>query len=411
MVRLHAGSGRRALLHRDGVGGRLLATRRARLTALQSGGAIPDTADYQVRVEPEGTVVGTVNEDWAIESNGGDIFQLGNASWRILRVEPGIVRVADAKGQPPSIPFWLGEGPGRTRELSAALADLREACADAAERAKGDAGAEPLAAAVAELRAACGEALAEPAALQLAEFVLAGRTALGCVPTQRRVVLERFFDEAGGTQLVVHAPFGSRINRAWGLALRKRFCVGFGFELQAAANEEAIVLSLGPQHSFPLEEVFDYLHPQSARDVLVQALLAAPMFGDALALERAALAAARARAQRQAGAAPRSCACAPRTCWSRRSRRCSPVPRRCRGGPMPVPDEHPIVRQTIEDCLTEAMDVDGFLEVAARPARRLDRAARDRHARALGVRARHPVEPALQRSSTTRRSRSAARRP
>ena len=362
VVRLHAGSGRRALLHRDGVGGRLLATRRARLTALQSGGAIPDTADYQVRVEPEGTVVGTVNEDWAIESNGGDIFQLGNASWRILRVEPGIVRVADAKGQPPSIPFWLGEGPGRTRELSAALADLREACADAAERAKGDAGAEPLAAAVAELRAACGEALSEPAALQLAEFVLAGRTALGCVPTQRRVVLERFFDEAGGTQLVVHAPFGSRINRAWGLALRKRFCVGFGFELQAAANEEAIVLSLGPQHSFPLEEVFDYLHPQSARDVLVQALLAAPMFTTrwrwnaqrSLLLDRARngkrvpAALQRMRAEDLLVAAfPQVLAC----------------PETLPGGPLPVPDDHPIVRQTIEDCLTEAMDVDGLLEV------------------------------------------------
>ena len=362
VVRLHAGSGRRALLHRDGVGGRLLATRRARLTALQSGGAIPDTADYQVRVEPEGTVVGTVNEDWAIESNGGDIFQLGNASWRILRVEPGIVRVADAKGQPPSIPFWLGEGPGRTRELSAALADLREACADAAERAKGDAGAEPLAAAVAELRAACGEALSEPAALQLAEFVLAGRTALGCVPTQRRVVLERFFDEAGGTQLVVHSPFGSRINRAWGLALRKRFCVGFGFELQAAANEEAIVLSLGPQHSFPLEEVFDYLHPQSARDVLVQALLAAPMFTTrwrwnaqrSLLLDRARngkrvpAALQRMRAEDLlVEAFPQVLAC----------------PETLPGGPLPVPDEHPIVRQTIEDCLTEAMDVDGLLEL------------------------------------------------
>ena len=361
VVRLHA-DGRRALLHRDGVGKRLLATRRARLTALQSGGAIPDTADYQVRVEPEGTVVGTVNEDWAIESNGGDIFQLGNASWRILRVEPGIVRVADAKGQPPSIPFWLGEGPGRTRELSAALADLREACADAATRARGDAAAEPLAAAVAALREACGEALPEAAALQLAEFVLAGQAALGCVPTQRRVVLERFFDEAGGTQLVVHAPFGSRINRAWGLALRKRFCVGFGFELQAAANEEAIVLSLGPQHSFPLEEVFDYLHPQTAREVLVQALVAAPMFTTrwrwnaqrSLLLERARngkrmpAALLRMRAEDLlVQAFPQVLAC----------------PETLPGGPLPVPDEHPIVRQTVEDCLTEAMDADGFLEV------------------------------------------------
>ncbi len=361
VVRLHADNGRRALLHRDGVGRRLHATRRARLVALQSGGAIPDTADYQVRLEPEGTLLGTVNEDWAIESNAGDVFQLGNASWRILRVEPGTVRVADAKGQPPSIPFWLGEGPGRTRELSGSLADLREGCAEMATQAEA-AGTSGIAAAVAFLLEACGEALGEPAALQLAEFVLAGRQALGCVPTQRRVVLERFFDEAGGTQLVVHAPFGSRINRAWGLALRKRFCVGFGFELQAAANEEAIVLSLGPQHSFPLEEVFGYLHPTTARDVLVQALLAAPMFATrwrwnvqrALLLERARngkrvpAALLRMRADDLLAAAfPEALAC----------------PETLPGGPIPVPDDHPIVRQTVEDCLTEAMDVDGFLEV------------------------------------------------
>lgn len=359
VVRLHAESGRGALLHRDGVNGRLRATKRARLMALMSGGAIPDTADYQVRLEPEGTVVGTVNEDWAIESNGGDIFQLGNASWRVLRVEPGIVRVADAKGQPPSIPFWLGEAPGRTRELSSAIADLRESAAGAAT-AEGS--GDGLARAVVLLREQCGPALGEAAALQIAEYVLAGRRALGAVPTQRCVVLERFFDESGGTQLVVHAPFGSRINRAWGLALRKKFCVGFGFELQAAANEEAIVLSLGPQHSFPLEDVFDYLHPNSARDVLVQALLAAPMFGTrwrwnaqrSLMLER------RRNGKRMpanlvrmkaddllAAAFPAAVAC----------------PETLPSGPIEVPEDHPIVRQTVEDCLTEAMDLDGFLEV------------------------------------------------
>ena len=361
VVRLHTDEGRRALLHRDGVGLKLHATKRARLTALQSGGAIPDTADYQVRLEPDGTLLGTVNEDWAIESNGGDIFQLGNASWRILRVEPGTVRVADAKGQPPSIPFWLGEGPGRTRELSGALGELREGCADAADRAEAE-GTPGIAGAVSWLRETCGDALGEPAALQLAEFVLAGRQALGCVPTQKRVVMERFFDEAGGTQLVVHAPFGSRINRAWGLALRKKFCVGFGFELQAAANEEAIVLCLGPQHSFPLEEVFAYLHPTTAREVLIQALLAAPMFGTrwrwnaqrALLLERARngkrvpAALMRMRAEDLlAQAFPHALAC----------------PETLPGGPIEVPDDHPIVRQTVEDCLTEAMDVDGFLEV------------------------------------------------
>jgi ATP-dependent Lhr-like helicase len=358
VVRIHTVDGRRTLLHRDGVGGRLRATRRARLVALQSGGAIPDTADYEVRLEPEGTLLGTVNEDWAIESNAGDIFQLGNASWRVLRVETGVVRVADAKGQPPSLPFWLGEAPGRTRELSAAIADLREQCAAAPGSGSG---ADAVAAAVRFLEQHCGPGLGTAAAVQIAEFVLAGRQALGSVPTQRRVVIERFFDESGGTQLVVHAPFGSRINRAWGLALRKRFCVGFGFELQAAANEEAIVLSLGPQHSFPLEEVFDYLHPSSARDVLVQALLAAPMFETrwrwnaqrSLMLERsrngkrvpAALLRMRA-GDLLAATFPQAVAC----------------PETLPSGPLEVP-EHPIVRQTVEDCLTEAMDLDGFLEV------------------------------------------------
>jgi ATP-dependent Lhr-like helicase len=348
VVALHT-EGRRALLHRDGVQGRLLATKRARLAALLSGGAIPDTADYQVRLEPDGTLIGTVNEDWAVESNGGDIFQLGNASWRVLRVEPGIVRVADAQGAPPTLPFWLGEAPGRTRELSAEIAVAREQTAAAVDP-------------VPFLRETCGEALIEPAAAQIAEYVAAGVKALGVVPTQQRVVLERFFDESGGMQLVVHAPFGSRINKAWGLALRKRFCVGFGFELQAAANEEAIVLSLGPQHSFELAEVFDYLHPSTAREVLEQALLTSPLFETrwrwnvqrSLLVERsrngkkvpAALLRMRAD-DLLVTAFPQVVACG------------ETLP----PGPIAIPMEHPIVRQTIEDCLTEAMDVDGFLEV------------------------------------------------
>jgi len=350
-VALHT-SGRRALLHRDGVNRRVMATKRARLTALMSGGAIPDTADYQVRLEPEGVLVGTVNEDWAIESNGGDIFQLGNASWRILRVEQGTVRVADAKGQPPSLPFWLGEAPGRTRELAAGIAAMRDEAAG-----RGD-----FEGAAAFLQSECGAALPRGAAEQIAEYVAAGRAALGTVPTQRRVVLERFFDESGGMQLVVHAPFGSRINRAWGLALRKKFCVGFGFELQAAANEEAIVLSLGPQHSFPLDDVFDYLNPATARDVLIQAVLPTPIFETrwrwnaqrSLLLERsrggkripAPLLRMRAT-DLLVGAFPQVLAC----------------PETLPGGPLPVPMEHPVVRQTIEDCLSEAMDCDGFLEV------------------------------------------------
>jgi ATP-dependent Lhr-like helicase len=340
-VALHT-SGRYALLHRDGVGRRLMATRRARIPAVTSGGAIPDTADYQVLQEPDGAHVGSVNEDFAIESNAGDIFQLGNTSWKILRVEPGVVRVADAKGQPPTLPFWVGEAPARTAELSDEIATLKDECLDAAwvMRETG---------------------VSEPAAIQIADYAAAGRKALGAIPTRKRVIAERFFDESGGMQLVLHAPFGGRINRAWGLALRKRFCRGFGFELQAAANEEAIVLSLGPQNSFPLEDVFNYLHPNTARDVLIQALLAAPMFKArwrwnaqrSLLLERtrggkrvpAPLLRMRAD-DLLAAAFPHALAC----------------PETLDPGDIEIPD-HPLVRQTVEDCLTEAMDVDGFLEV------------------------------------------------
>ena len=343
VVALHT-DGRFALLHRDGIHGRLHATKRARITALTSGGAIPDTGQYQVLLEPEGIQVGTLDEDFAVEATSGDIFQLGNASWRVLKVEPGIMRVADAQGAPPSLPFWLGEGAARTRELSAAIGRIRESGRDRewAERETG---------------------LSPAAATELAEYLNEGERTLGAIPTPRRVVAERFFDESGGMQLVIHAPFGGRINRAWGLALRKRFCRGFGFELQAAANEEAIVLSLGPQHSFPLEEVFDYLHPNTAKDLLVQALLAAPMFGTrwrwnvtrALLLPRTQRGGKRVptpllrmRAEDLlVRAFPQVLAC----------------PETLPESELPVPWEHPIVRQTIEDCLHEAMDAEGFLDV------------------------------------------------
>jgi ATP-dependent helicase Lhr and Lhr-like helicase len=342
VVALHTG-GRHALLHRDGVQGRLRATRRARITALTSGGAIPDTGQYRVQLEPEGVTVGSLDEDFAVESNIGDVFQLGNASWRVLKVEQGVVRVADAQGAPPSVPFWLGEGPARTPELSAAIAEVRERGRDAAWLT-GEAG------------------VAAEAAEQLAAYLEEGVRTLGAIPTPQRVVLERFFDESGGMQLVVHAPFGGRINRAWGLSLRKRFCRGFGFELQAAANEEAIVISLGPQHSFPLESVFEYLHPDRVRDLLVQALLDQPMFttrwrwnlSRSLLLSRTEKGRRvptpllRMRAEdRLIQAFPQVLAC----------------PETLPPGDTPVPWEHPIVRQTIEDCLEEPMDVDGLVEV------------------------------------------------
>ena len=361
VVKLHT-DGRHALLHRDGVGGRLLATKRARMTAIQSGGAIPDVADWQVLQEPEATFVGTVNEDFAIEANHGDVFQLGNASWRIVRQEKGTLRVVDARGAPPTLPFWIGEAPSRTPELSAQISQVRELCADVLAQAKRDQKPRE------ERRTLAAEAVAKrshlplPAAGQVADQIGAGLAVLGAVPTTTRIVAERFFDESGGMQMVLHAPFGGRVNRALGLALRKRFCRGFGFELQAAANEDAVVISLGTMHSFPLEEVFDYLHPDGARELLIQALLAQPMFTTrwrwnltrSLLMERmkdgkrvpAPLQRMRSE-DRLAAAFPQVIACG------------ETLP----PGDIPVPYDHPIVRQTVEDCLHEVLDVDGFLAV------------------------------------------------
>ncbi|MGH8102181.1 MAG: DEAD/DEAH box helicase, partial [Chthoniobacterales bacterium] len=258
---------RAALIHHDAINHRIRGRRGARLTALTSGGAIPDNADYRVMVEPSETFVGTVNEDFAVESLAGDIFQLGNASWRILRINSGVVRVEDAKGQPPGIPFWLGEAPARTSELSEAVSLLRIDI----ERLI-SAGEDVCPWLIKEIQVPAG------AAQQIADYFADVYRTLGAIPSQQTLVMERFFDESGGMQLVLHSPFGNRINRAWGLALRKRFCRSFNFELQAAATDDSIVISLGTQHSFPLEEVFRYLNPKTVRDLLVQALLDAPMF-------------------------------------------------------------------------------------------------------------------------------------
>ncbi|BFI94656.1 MAG: DEAD/DEAH box helicase [Rhodanobacter sp.] len=342
---------RAAYLHRDAVHRQVRARRGARLVALTSGGAIPDTADYLVVLEPQGTVVGSVHEDFAVESLAGDIFQLGNTSYRILRVERDRLRVEDAHGVPPSIPFWLGEAPGRTDELSLAVSRLR---------GEMDArlGQDDPPHALAWLRDNLG--LGDAAAQQLLDYLASARTALGVLPTQSTLVFERFFDESGGTQLVIHAPFGSRINRAWGLALRKRFCRQFNFELQAAATEDAIVLSLSTSHSFPLEEVARYLHSNSAEHVLVQALLDAPLFParwrwnavTALALPRFA-GGKKVPPQLQrmksedllAAVFPDQVACLENIVGERQ-----------------IPD-HPLVAQTLHDCLREAMDVDGLLRL------------------------------------------------
>jgi ATP-dependent helicase Lhr and Lhr-like helicase len=340
--------GRRgALIHYDAVNRKVRGRRGARLTALTSGGTIPDTADYTVLLEPQSQPVGTINEDFAVESLQGDVFQLGNTSYRILRVEQGTVRVEDAHGQPPSIPFWLGEAPGRSDELSQGVSRLR---GEVESRLDGG-----LEAAVRWLEAEVG--IAGPAAVQAASHLAAAHAALGTLPTRQKIVLERFFDEAGGMQLVIHSPFGSRVNRAWGLALRKRFCRSFNFELQAAATEDAIVLSLTTAHSFELEEVSRYLHSNTVRPLLVQALCAAPMFparwrwsaAIALALPRfrggrkvPAPLARMAAEDLLAAVFPDQVACAENLT-----------------GELEIPD-HPLVRQAIRDCLEEAMDIDGF---------------------------------------------------
>ena len=264
-----------AYLHRDRINGRLRGRRSARIAAITSGGAIPELADYRVVTEGEGTFVGTLNEDFAIESQAGNVFQLGNTSWRIHYVRGGEVTVSDAHGAPATVPFWLGEAPGRTDELSAEVSALREALWDAtanslavgaASRAAHDTEDSPprLGGPTADwLKEQCGAD--DWAAQQAVNYVAAQGVALGVVPTQRQVVFERFFDESGGMQLVIHAPFGARINRAWGLALRKCFCRTFDFELQASADDNGIVLSIGPQHSFPLEQLFGMLNSRNAR--------------------------------------------------------------------------------------------------------------------------------------------------
>ena len=363
---------RSAYLHHDAVNGVLKARKGARLSALLCGGAIPDLFDYDIILQPENVFVGTLNEDFAIESLPGDIFQLGNNTWKVLKLETGRMLVEDARGQAPNMPFWLGEAPGRTDELSHAVSRLREGVS---EKLGDLSGLKPLheyqdgepidetwkEAAVAWVMEEAG--VQESAADQLVTYLAAGKAAMGLIPSQNDLMLERFFDEAGDMHLVIHSPFGSRINKGWGLSLRKRFCRKFNFELQAAATEDAIILSLGATHSFPLEEVYHYLHPDKVREILVQALLDAPMFG---------------------------------TRWRWNATRALAVPRRYADRKVPpqiqrsqaedlvalvFPDqlaclenivgereipEHPLIQQTIHDCLTELMDIDGLEKLIRR---------------------------------------------
>jgi len=346
-----------AYLHRDAVNARLRARRGARLTAITCGGAIPQNADYQVVMEPQGIMVGTLNEDFAVESLAGDVFQLGNASYRILRVEAGKVRVEDAAGQAPTIPFWLGEAPARTEELSTAVSRLRHEI----DVALPDLAPETIAACTTAIREA--HQLGGVAAQQLVEYLATAKASLHRLPTRDIIIIERFFDEAGGMQLVIHAPFGARVNRAFGLALRKRFCQTFNFELQAAATEDAIVLSLGETHSFALEDVPKYLHSNSVEDVLTQAVLDAPLF-----MTRWRWNATISLAIKTSRAGKKTPPPLLRMAAEDLVAVLFPDQIACQEnltGPREIPD-HPLVRQTLHDCLHEAMDIDGLIALLRR---------------------------------------------
>ena len=377
-----------AYLYRDRVNQRLRGRRGSRLVAITNGGAIPENALYTVVLQPEGTAVGTVDEDFAVESNRGDIVLLGNASWRIQRVESasGRMLVEDAHGAPPTIPFWRGEAPARTEELSRQVSGLRQmigrlvpawavvaapsstsespspdigggdpAATTAQTPAQNLGGEDTAATAIGWLKQECG--LDSLGAQQAVEYVVAGRAGLGAIPSQTTLVAERFFDEAGGMQLIIHAPLGGRINKAWGLALRKKFCRNFNFELQASATENGLNISLGEQHSFPLADVFQFLSPESVGAALEQASLASPIFATrwrwdatrALALTRfrngkkIPVYIQRMRADDLLAAVfPDAAACRDNIV-----------------GDIALPD-HPLVREVMKDVFTEAMDLEGL---------------------------------------------------
>jgi len=349
-----------AYLHRDRVNRKLRARRGARLAAITSGGAIPETALYAVVAEPDGVVVGTVDEDFATESMAGEVMLLGNTSWRIRRIElkSGRLLVENAHGQPPGIPFWRGEAPARTQELSAHVGGLRQKISDLLPNTSpvGFSATPPeVSAAVAWLKEECG--LDDSGAEQAIEYILQGRAVLGAVPTQTTVIAERFFDEGGGMQLVIHAPFGGRINKAWGLSLRKRFCRGFNFELQAAATDNGLNIALAEQHSFPLGDVFHFLNADTVQPILEQAALDSPIFGTRWRWDaNRALALLRFQNGKKvppqiqrirsddllASVFPDAAACFENI-----------------EGDRQIPD-HPLVREVMKDVLSEAMDVEGL---------------------------------------------------
>ena len=355
-----------AYLHHDRVNKKLRPRRGARLAAITSGGAIPETALFTVVAEPEGSVVGTLDEDFAVESNRDDIVLLGNASWRIRRIEgkSGRVIVEDAHGAPPTVPFWLGEAPARTQELSAHIAALRQEISDRLLNVMATPGSRNLPEVMetaAWLQEQCG--LDGSAAEQAVDYVLQGRAVLGAVPTQQTIIAERFFDEGGGMQLVIHAPFGGRVTKAWGLSLRKRFCRSFNFELQAAATDNGLNIALAEQHSFPLADVFHFLSADTVQPILEQAALASPIFGTRWRWDaNRALALLRFQGGKKvppqiqrmrsddllASVFPDVAACQENI-----------------EGDIKIP-EHPLVDEVMKDVLTEAMDIEGLKDLLQR---------------------------------------------
>ena len=349
------------LLH-DGIHGELHPRRGARMIAISNGGAIPDTALFNVILQPENIQIATLDEHFAVDSSPGDVILLGNTSWRVQRIEAaGQVHVENAHGAPPSVPFWTGEAPQRTDVLSDGVSELRKQISERT-RTRSPACLAPaqpeIVSTTGWLMEECG--ISEWGAQQLISYIVTGRAVLGTVPSKTTIIAERFFDEGGGMQLILHAPFGGRINKAWGLALRKRFCRGFNFELQAAATDNGINISLAEQHSFPLSDVFQFLTEVTTKTLLEQASLAAPVFktrwrwaaGRSLQLlrnskgKRIAPQVQRTRSEDLlASVFPQAAACFENI-----------------EGDIRIPD-HPLVREVMQDVLQEAMDLDGLLAV------------------------------------------------
>jgi ATP-dependent helicase Lhr and Lhr-like helicase len=293
---------------------------------LLNAGTIPEWFEYEVHDAATGRRLGRLDEEFAFESSPGQIMQLGGQNWCIVRITTGRVEVEAAEDQVPNMPFWFGEGPGRSRALSRQVHNL---CRDSHNQLDD----------------------------QLRAYLEDSRAILGKLPGRNCIVLERFFDPGGDQHLVIHSLFGARLNRAWGLALRKRFCRNFNFELQAAAVDNGLLISLGAVHSFDLSEVPGWLSSGSIGEVLVQALLDTPIFQTrlrwcanvALAIEKQDLR-GRVPAQIQrnqtenliARIFPDQLACLENLAGHRR-----------------IPD-HPLVQQALADCLADFMDLEGL---------------------------------------------------